>query len=165
MPIAAASTAILRHLHRLLEAEGGLGGWSLEVLTLSEARTRPGHGVSLVLWRVQPDETAGDTFPQRQASKGDPPDGGGLRLRYLLVVRGNDAEGEQEMLGRCMAALDRNPVVSGAGDPADISAEALVLAIEAPPDQAYLSLAEACGDPPPLVVPYVARTVRLRPPG
>jgi hypothetical protein len=162
MPIAAASAAILRHLHGLLETGGGLGGWSLEVLTLSEARTRPGHGVSLVLWRVQPDEPAGDTFPQRQASKGDPPDGGGLRLRYLLVVRGTDAEAEQEMLGRCMAAIDRNPVVGGAGDPADISAEALVLSIEAPPDEAYLSLAEACGDPPPLVVPYVARSVQLR---
>jgi hypothetical protein len=165
MPIAAASSAILRHLHVLLAREGGAGDWSLEVMTLAEARTRPGHGISLVLWRVQPDEPAGDTEPLRTASKGDPPGGGGLVLRYLLVIRGQDAEAEQTMLGRCMALIDQNPVVGNAGDPGDITAEALVLSIESPPDEAYLRLAEACGDPPPLVVPYVARSVRLRPPG
>ncbi|MGG5811122.1 Pvc16 family protein [Falsiroseomonas sp. CW058] len=163
MPIAAASEAIRRHLQSLLGPGGDGGG--VEVMTLAEARTRPGHGIALVLWRVQPDESAGDTFPQRQASKGDPPDGGGLRLRYLLTVRGQDGPAEQALLGRCMALLDANPVVGGAGDPADIMAEALVLTTEAPSDEAYLRLAEACGDPPPLVVPYLVRSVRLRPPG
>lgn len=165
MPIAAASSAILRHLHGLLSREGGAEEASLEVMTLAEARTRPGHGISLVLWRVQPDEAAGDTGPLRTASKGDPPDGGGLRLRYLLIVRGPDADSEQTLLGRCMALIDQNPVVGDAGGPGDIAAEALVLSIESPADEAYLRLAEACGDPPPLVVPYVARSVRLRPQG
>ena len=45
-----------------------------------------------------------------------------------------------------------------------VAADALVVAIEAPADDAYLRLAAACGDPPPLAVPYVARSVRLRPP-
>ena len=39
-----------------------------------------------------------------------------------------------------------------------------MVAIEAPPDDAYLRLTEACGDPPPLAVPYAVRSVRLRPP-
>jgi hypothetical protein len=164
MPIAAASDALVRHLRARLEEAGALDGWTVEVTTLPEARTNPGHGVALVLWRVQPDEPAGDTSPLRTASKGDPPEGGGLRLRYLLVVRGSDGYAEQTMLGRCMAVLDRHPVAEGAGAPGAIAADALVMAIEAPPDDAYLRLAAACGDPPPLVVPYVARSVRLRPP-
>jgi hypothetical protein len=80
------------------------------------------------------------------------------------VVRGSDSEAEQTMLGRCMAVLDRHPVVEEAGAPGDIAAEALVVTIEAPPDDAYLRLAEACGDPPPLIVPYAVRSLRLRPP-
>ncbi len=68
------------------------------------------------------------------------------------------------MLGRCMAVLDRHPVAEEAGAPGGVTADALVVAIEAPADDAYLRLAESCGDPPPLVVPYVVRSVRLRPP-
>ena len=164
MPIAAASAALVRHLRARLEEVGALEGWTIEAMTLPEARTKPGHGVAIVLWRVQPDEPAGDTSPLRTASRADPPEGVGLKLRYLLVVRGNDGEAEQAMLGRCMAALDQHPMVGEAGAPGDITAEALVVAIETPPDDAYLRLAEACGDPPPLVLPYVARSVRLRPP-
>ena len=164
MPIAAASDALVRHLRARLEEAGALDGWTVEATTLPEARTNPGHGVALVLWRVQPDEPAGDTSPLRTASKGDPPEGGGLKLRYLLVVRGSDGGAEQTMLGRCMAVLDRHPVAEEAGAPGSIAAEALVVAIEAPPDDTYVRLAAACGDPPPLVVPYVARSVRLRPP-
>ena len=164
MPIAAASAAFVRHLRARLEEAGALEGWTIAAMTLPEARAKPGHGVAVVLWRVQPDEPAGDTSPLRTASKADPPEGVGLKLRYLLVVRGNDGEAEQAMIGRCMAALDQHPVVGEAGAPGDITAEALVVAIETPPDGAYLRLAEACGDPPPLVLPYVARSVRLRPP-
>jgi hypothetical protein len=165
MPIAAASTAIVRHLQARLEEAGALEGWSVASTTLPEARTNPGHGIALVLWRVQPDEPAGNTAPLRTASRADPPEGGGLKLRYLLLVRGGDSVAEQTMLGRCMAVLDRHPVVAGqAGAPGGIDAEALVVSVEAPPDDAYLRLVEACGDPPPLVVPYVARSVRLRPP-
>jgi hypothetical protein len=166
MPIEAASDALVRHLRARLEETGPLEGWAVEAMTLPEARTKPGHGVALVLWRVQPDEPAGDTSPLRTASQADPPEGGGLKLRYLLVVRGRDGEAEQEqmMLGRCMAMLDRHPVVEDAGAPGSVAADALVVAIEAPPDDAYFRLAEACGDPPPLVVPYTVRSVRLRPP-
>ena len=164
MPIAAASDALVRHLRARLEEAGALEGWTVEATTLPEARTNPGHGVTLVLWRVQPDEPAGDTSPLRTASKGDPPEGGGFKLRYLLVVRGSDGAAEQRMLGRCMAVLDRHPVAEETGPPGSVTADALVVAIEAPADDAYLRLAAACGDPPPLVVPYVARSVRLRPP-
>jgi Pvc16 N-terminal domain len=164
MPIAAASTALVRHLRDRIEEAGALEGWTVASTTLPEARTNPGHGVALVLWRVQPDEPAGDTSPLRTASKGDPPEGGGLKLRYLLLVRGGDGAAEQTMLGRCMAVLDRHPVVDEAGRPGAIDAEALVVSVEAPPDAAYLRLVEACGDPPPLAVPYTVRSVRLRPP-
>jgi hypothetical protein len=164
MPIAAASAALVRHLRARLEEAGALEGWTIEAMTLPEARTKPGHGVAVVLWRVQPDEPARDTSPLRTASRADPPEGVGLKLRYLLVVRGNDGEAEQAMIGRCVAALDQHPVVGEAGAPGDIAAEALVVAVETPPDDAYLRLVAACGDPPPLVVPYVARSVRLRPP-
>jgi Pvc16 N-terminal domain len=164
MPIAAASDALVRHLRARLEEAGALDGWAVEAMTLPEARTKPGHGVALVLWRVQPDEPAGDTSPLRTASQADPPEGGGLKLRYLLVVRGRNGEAEQTMLGRCMAVLDRHPVVEEAGAPGGVAANALVVAIEAPPDEAYLRLVEACGDPPPLVLSYTVRSVRLRPP-
>ena len=164
MPIAAASDALVRHLRARLEEAGALDGWTVDAMTLPEARTNPGHGITLVLWRVQPDEPAGDTSPLRTASKGDPPEGVGLMLRYLLVVRGSDGGAEQTMLGRCMAVLDRHPVAEETGAPGSVTADALVVTIEAPPDDAYLRLAEACGDPPPLIVPYVARSVRLRPP-
>jgi hypothetical protein len=164
MPIAAASDAFVRHLRARLEEAGALEGLTIEAMTLPEARTNPGHGVALVLWRVQPDEPAGDTSPLRTASAADPPDGGGLKLRYLLVARGSDGYAEQTMLGRCMAALDRHPVVEDAGARGGIAAEALVVTLETPADEAYLRLVEACGDPPPLVVPYAVRSVRLRPP-
>lgn len=163
MAIAAASEALVRHLRTRL-AEGGSEAWPIEAMTLPEARTRPGHGIALVLWRVQPDEPPGDTSPLRTASKGDPPEGVGLTLRYLLVVRGSDAVAEQSMIGRCMEVLDRHPVVEEPGAAANIAAEALVVTVETPPDDAYLRLAEACGDPPPLLVPYAVRSVRLRPP-
>jgi hypothetical protein len=164
MPIAAASEALARHLRNWLVEERGAEAWPIEAMTLPEARTKPGHGIALVLWRVQPDEPAGDTSPLRTASKGDPPEGGGLKLRYLLVVRGTDAATEQTMLARCMEVLDRHPVIEEPGSAANIAAEALVVAVETPADDAYLRLTEACGDPPPLLVPYVARSVRLHPP-
>ncbi len=164
MPIAAASEAFVRHLRTRLVEGGETEAWPIEAMTLPEARTRPGHGIALVLWRVQPDEAEGDTSPLRTASKGDPPEGTGLKLRYLLVVRGTDAATEQTMLARCLAVLDRHPVVEEPASAANIAAEALVVSVETPSDDAYLRLAEACGDPPPLLVPYVVRSVRLRPP-
>jgi Pvc16 N-terminal domain len=162
--IAAASDTLVRHLRARLEEADALDGWTVEATTLPEARANPGHGVTFVLWRVQPDEPAGDTSPLRTASKRDPPEGVGLKPRCLLVVRGNDGGAEQTMLGRCMAVLDRHPVAEETGAPGSIAADALVVAVEVPPDDAYLRLVEACGDPSPLVVPYVARSVHLRPP-
>jgi len=133
MPIAAASDALVRHLRARLEEAGAPEGWPVEAMTLPEARTNPGHGVTLVLWRVQPDEPAGDTSPLRTASKGDPPEGVGLKLRYLLVVRGGDGGAEQTMLGRCMAVLDRHPVVEDASAAGSIAAGAFVLALALSP--------------------------------
>lgn len=167
MPIAAASDALVRHLRaRLDEDGGGLDGWAVEATTLPEARGGSGRGIALVLWRVQPDEPAGDEPPARVASKADPPGGGGLKLRYLLVVRGDGGgQAQQDMLGRCVAALDRHPVVEGPGEePGALAATALVAAMESPSDELYLKLVEACGDPPPLVVPYAVSNVRLLPP-
>ena len=161
MPIAAASQALARHLRDRLQEGGLLEGWEVDAMTLPEARTRPGHGISFVLWRVQPDEPAGDTDHQRSASQAEPPEGVGLKLRYLLLVRGGDGTDEQTMLGRCMAALDRNPVVE---QPGRLGAGALVVSVEVPADEAYLRLVEACGDPLPLVVPYAVRRVPLHPP-
>jgi hypothetical protein len=128
MPIATASDTLVRHLRARLEEAGAPDGWTVDATTLPGARTNPGHGITLVLWRVQPDEPAGDTSPLRAASKGDPPEGGGLKLRYLLMVRGHDGGAEQTMLGRCMAALDRHPVAGETGAPGGIAADALVVA-------------------------------------
>lgn len=165
MPIAAASDALVRHLRaRLDEDGGGLDGWAVEATTLPEVRNGSGRGIALVLWRVQPDEPAGDDLPARVASQADPPGGGGLKLRYLLVARGDGGQAQQDMLGRCVAALDRHPVVEGPGEPGAIAATALVAAMEAPSDELYLKLVEACGDPPPLAVPYAVSNVRLLPP-
>ncbi|SDD60419.1 Pvc16 family protein [Belnapia rosea] len=163
MPIAAASAALVRHLQDSLEQAGALQDMAVEAMTLSQARTNPGHGIALVLWRIQPEESTGDTSPLRTASRGDPPDGVGLRLRYLLTVRGHDSEAEQEMLGHCMAALERNPVIEQTGAPGEIDAEALVVTLEHIPDETYLQLLEACGDPPPLLLPYMVHSLRLRP--
>jgi hypothetical protein len=164
VPIAAASDAFACHLRGRLEEAGALEGWTVRAVTLREARAKPEDGIALVLWRVQPDEPSGDDPPLRAASRADPPEGVGLRLRYLLVVRGADAGAEQTMLGRCMAALDQHPVVQEVGTPGGAPAAALVVAVEQPPDDAYLRLVEACGDPTPLLVPYVVRSVPLMPP-
>jgi Pvc16 N-terminal domain len=166
MPIAAASEALVRHLRDRLGEAGALDGWDVEALTLRQVpEAKSGRGVALVLWRMQPDEPAGDDDPPtRIASKADPPEGGGLVLRYLLLTRGADGLAEQTMLGPCMALLDRHPVVEESGTPGAIAGSALVVTIERPPDEAYCKLAEACGDPPPLVVPYAVRNVRLLPP-
>jgi uncharacterized protein DUF4255 len=166
MPIAAASEALVRHLRDRLGEAGGLDGWDFGTTTLRQIREAgAGRGVAFVLWRVQPDEPAGDDDPPaRIASRADPPEGGGLVLRYLLLARGGDGLEEQTMLGRCMAVLDRHPVVEGPGAPGAIASTALVVTIETPSDEAYCKLAEACGDPPPLVVPYAVRNVRLLPP-
>ncbi len=59
--------------------------------------------------------------------------------------------------------MPAHPVVEETEAPGGIAADALVVTIEIPPDDAYLRLVEACGDPPP-VVPYAVRSVRLRPP-
>lgn len=172
MPIAAASDALARHLRARLDEAGALDGWDVEATTVREAsedgdgqRQRHRRHVALVLWRVQPDEPGGrGDLPARAASQAAPPDGGGLVLRYLLLVRGGDGRAEQTMLGRCMAVLDQHPVVEEPGAPGDIAAMALVVTVETPPDDAYRALAAACGDPPPLVVPYSVRNVRLLPP-
>lgn len=163
MPIAAASAALTRHLRASLERDGALHGMEVEAMTLSQARTNPGHGIALILWRVQPEESPGDTSPLRTASKADPPEGAGMRLRYLLTVRGHDSAAEQAMLGHCMQALERNPVIQSAGEPGDVEAEALVVTLEHLPDETYLQLLEACGDPPPLLLPYMVHSMRLRP--
>ncbi len=60
--------------------------------------------------------------------------------------------------------MPAHPVVEETEAPGGIAADALVVTIEIPPDDAYLRLVEAFGDPPPLVVPYAVRSVRLRPP-
>lgn len=168
MPIAAASDALVRHLRARLDEAGALEGWDVEAATLREARedgdSRGRRRVALVLWRVQPDEPGRGDLPARAASQADPPDGGGLVLRYLLLARGGDGRAEQTMLGRCMAVLDQHPVVEEPRAPGDIAAMALVVTVETPPDDAYRALAAACGDPPPLLVPYTVRNVRLLPP-
>jgi hypothetical protein len=164
MPIAAASGAFARHLRTRLEETGTLEGWAVEATTLSGARAKPGNSIALVLWRVQPDQPSGDTSPLRTASQADPPEGTGLKLRYLLVVRGTDAEAEQTMLGRCMATMDQHPVMQDKGSPGALSSAALVVAVETPPDEAYLRLVGACGEPPPLLVPYVVRSIPMIPP-
>ncbi len=166
MPITAASDALVRHLRARLDEAGGLDGWDIRATTLRDARAaEAGRGIALVLWRVQPDEPAGeDDPPARIASQADPPDGGGLVLRYLLLARAEDGRAEQAMLGRCLAVLHRHPVVEGPGAPGDIAATALVVTIETPPDDVYWKAVEACGSPPPLVVPYAVRNVRLLPP-
>lgn len=164
MLIAAASDALARHLRARLRETGAWEEWAVEAMTLPEARHWQGPGVALALWRVQPDDTPGDALPLRTGSEAEPLEGMGLKLRYLLVVRGADPRVELAMLGLCMAVLDRHPVIEEPGAPGGGGAEALVVAIETPPDGAYLRLVEACGDPPPLLVPYAVRSVRLRPP-
>lgn len=166
MPIAAASDTLARHLRTRLEEASALEpGWSVDATTLSEVGTIGDNIVAFVLWRVQPDGPAehdDETPPLRAASKADPPEGGGFKLRYLLTVRGSPAAAAQTMLGRCMAVLDQHPVAetgAGEGGPA-----ALVVAIEALPDEAYLRLIAACGDPPPLLVPYAVRRIPTMPP-
>ncbi|GAA0569557.1 hypothetical protein GCM10009416_05000 [Craurococcus roseus] len=166
MPIASAGNALVRHLRDRLAEAGALDGWEVEATTLREAREGAAgrRRVALALWRVQPDEAARDDLPARVASEADPPDGDGLVLRYLLLARGDDGRAEQTMLGRCMAVLHQHPVVEGPGAPGGLDATALVVTIETPPDDTYRALAGACGDPPPLVVPYTVRNVRLLPP-
>ncbi len=139
-----------RHLRARLEEVGVLEGWTVEGTTLRGARAKQeDNSIALVLWHVQPDDPSGDTSPLRTASKANPPEGVGLKLRDLLVVRGTRARAEQAMLGRCMAALGQHLVAQDPVPPSGRPAAALVVAVETPPpDDAYLRLATACWSRP-----------------
>jgi len=160
MSIAATSEAFAGHLRSLLDAAGGTEGWTVEARTVRAAvAAERKKVVTLILWRVQPEEPSDRDAPLRAASKGDPPEGTGLRLRYLLLVRGATAAEEQTVLDHCIAELGRNPVIAGG------PAEALVVTLETPPDEAYLRLLALGGDvPPPLLVPYAVHSVPMLPP-
>jgi hypothetical protein len=160
MSIAATSEAFAGHLRSLLDTAGGTEGWTVEARTVRAAvAAERKKVVTLILWRVQPEEPSDRDTPLRAASKGDPPEGTGLRLRYLLLVRGATAAEEQTVLDHCVAELGRNPVIAGG------PAEALVVTLEAPPDEAYLRLLALGGDvPPPLLVPYAVHSVPMLPP-
>ncbi len=80
-------------------------------------------------------------------------------LRVGVVVL--DADDEPVLVNPAARAMG---LLRSGGAPGTIAADALVAAVDAPSDDAYLRLAGACGDPPPLAVPYVVRSVRLSPP-
>jgi hypothetical protein len=159
MPITAASDALVRHLRARLGEAGGLNGCDIQATTLRDVRTAgTDPGIALVLWRVQPDEPSGeDDSPGAHRFQGDPPDGGGLVLRYLLLARGLTGGRSR----RCSAAAWRcctgTRSWKGRGSRA-ASLRRPWWSRSKRRRTTVLKAVEACGDPPPLVVPTPSAT-------
>jgi hypothetical protein len=165
MSIAGVSATIRRLIDDRLVATGGLNGYTVSVVTTRGFQSGLIDRVALFLYRVDVDQARrhvelprlAPTAPARQAL--------GLELHYLLTVWGNqDAEGEQQMLARCMDILEQHPLITGTLlDPGYLweASDALRVSLASMETEDMLRLWDSLGPSYQLSVPYVVRTVRL----
>ena len=165
MSIAGASASVRRLLEDHLVATGGLDGYTVSLFSTRGFVSGLTNRVALFLYRVDVDESrrqvhlprATPTAPSRFAL--------GLELHYMLTVWGSqDPEGEQQMLSRCMDALERHSLVSGnllhpsyTWEPQD----ALRVSLAHISTEDMLRLWDSLEPSYQLSVPYVVRTARL----
>jgi hypothetical protein len=165
MFVAGASATLLRLLEDQLDATGGRGNYSVSVF--SSRNFVPGltNQVALFLYRVDIDEARRQVELPRRTPTEPKRFALGLELSYLLTVWGSQsAEGEQQMLGRCMDILDRHPLLTGdllaPGYPWEPS-DALRVSIAQLSTEDMLRLWDSLEPPYQLSVPYLVRTARL----
>jgi len=169
MNLGAVSSSVVKLLQKRFLEQGGLGGYTFKVFSTSEVVAGIQNHVGLTLYRI-------DIDPARRHIHLPPAEIGlpsrhllGLDLHYLLTVWGSaSAEGEQEMLGRCMEILDHHAILSG--DDLDHTApyeweesDALKLCLESLTHEDMLRLWDSMEGSYQLSVPYLVRTVRLSP--
>lgn len=167
MSIAGASASLVRLLQLRLGESGGLGGYTVTTLTTRDVKPTLQNRIGLLLYRVDTDRTRRHVELPRLAPAGPARTALGLELHYLLAIWGtNSAEGEQVMLGRCMAVLDAQAVIAGPLLSPDYAWEpgvGLQVAVDSLETENFLRLWDGFEGPPQLSVPYLVRTARLSP--
>lgn len=167
MSIAGASSSLVKLLQqKYVERHGDLGGFTIRPINSGNLTPLPSNQITLLLYRVgvQPCHRhvelprAGPVRPSRISL--------GLELRYLLTVWADNAEGQQQVLGNCMEILDQHAQLAGdLLDPAYSweDGEELAISLEHMSNEDLMRLWDSLDPPYQLSVPYVVRTVRLRP--
>ncbi|WP_270937914.1 DUF4255 domain-containing protein [Falsiroseomonas oryzae] len=167
MSIAGATDSLVQLLRTRLAEDGGLGGFTVSAMMARDVRQNLQDRVGLLLYRVALDRTRRQVEMPRVAPAAPSRSAMGVELHYLLIVWGrNSAEGEQVMLGRCMAILDRFAVLSGPLlSPAYAWEPGIALQLSPDPleTEDFLRLWDGFEGPPLLSMPYLLRTVRLAP--
>lgn len=167
MSIAGATDSLVQLLRTHLTEGGGLGGFAVSAMMARDVRPDLQDRVGVLLYRVGVDRTQSHMNLPRAAPAAPSRVSLGLELHYLLVVWGrNSAEGEQVMLGRCMAILDSFAVLQGPLlSPSYVWEPGVTLQLspDAMETEDFLRLWDGFEAPPLLSVPYVLRTVRLSP--
>ncbi len=165
MSIAGASATLLRLLEDQLNATGGLGGYSVSLFSTRNFAAGLTNQIALFLYRVDIDEARRQVELPRLAPTAPKRFALGLELYYLLTVWGNQsAEGEQQMLGRCMEIFERHPLLSGtllAPSYPWEGNDALRLSLAQLSTEDMLRLWDSLEPPYQLSIPYVVRTARL----
>lgn len=170
MFIAGASSSLIRLLerqyHQLHEDSAEEHAYEFRVFNASQfTQDIPNH-VTLFLYRV-------DVDPTRRHVEVPPESGSltsrvalGLDLRYLLTVWAQTAEREQQTLGECMEILDEHAVISGDqlddayAWPEDTT---LKISLDSLSHEDMLRLWDSLEPAYHLSIPYVVRTIRMRP--
>jgi hypothetical protein len=165
--IAGATDSLVQLLRTRLAETGGLDGYTVAAMATRDVRTNLQDRVGVLLYRVSVDRTRRHVELPRIAPAAPSRFALGLELHYLLIVWGRtSAEGEQVMLGRCMAILDRYAVLAGPMLSPSYTWEpglALQVAPDALETEDFLRLWDGFEGPPLLSMPYMLRTVRLAP--
>lgn len=165
MSIAGASASIRRLLEDQLVATGGLDGYTVSLFSTRGFVSGLTNRIALFLYRVDIDESRRQVQLPRLTPATPSRFALGLELHYMLTVwGGQDPEGEQQMLARCMDALERHALVSGTllhpgytWEPQD----ALRISLAHLSTEDMLRLWDSLEPSYQLSVPYVVRTVRL----
>jgi hypothetical protein len=165
MSIAGASATLRRLVEDQLIASGGLDGYTVSLFSTRHFADNLNNQIALFLYRVDVDETRRQVQLPRVASTQPPRFALGLELHYLLTIwGGQDPEGEQRMLSRCMDIMERHAVIAGTLLHPNYTWEAedaLRVSLSTLSTEDMLRLWDSLVPSYQLSVPYVVRTARL----
>lgn len=167
MSIAGSSSSLIGLLRRrYFEINGDLEGFAFKVFRTADFSSDPADHVTLFLYRVDVDRTRRHSDLPRETPQSSRRTALALELRYLLTVWGETAEREQEVLGACMEILDQHAVLSGGLLDSNYTWEEgteIKVALESISNEDMLRLWDSLEPAYHLSVPYLVRTVLLRP--